>query len=213
MLSQRLGFHYGDNVALDGTGTYTVDVETAPTNLRLARGLGDVDGSARFTFEFDYDPAALSALAFERPVDAGQRGALPARTADDVPLARVPPVDALPGESLGTQSLGDAEIAVTLLENELADGSTYVAVSPRTPHRRYPLPFMTLFGTLSGGGFDDVLSPTLDPGLGYHYGARLDSADASARFVVGVGVPPQVARHEGYETAFMTTDPLEFDFK
>jgi arylsulfatase A-like enzyme len=54
-------------------------------------------------------------------------------------------------------------------------------------------------------------SRTLDPGLGYHYGAALgDTAvESGDDLTLEVPTPPQVARHEGYETAFVDMAPVE----
>jgi hypothetical protein len=50
--------------------------------------------------------------------------------------------------------------------------------------------------------YDDTLTRTLDPDLGFHYGApvALESGD---EVTLSVSTPPQVARHEGYERAFL----------
>jgi hypothetical protein len=46
------------------------------------------------------------------------------------------------------------------------------------------------------------LRRTLDPDLGYHYGAAVPVVESGDRLELSVGVQPQTARHEGYETAF-----------
>jgi len=82
----------------------------------------------------------------------------------------------------------------------------YLAVSARTPYNRLVIPAMALTGTLERGGetvFEDELVRTLDPDLGYHYGAAIGSVESGDDLTVSVDTPPQVARHEGYETAFL----------
>jgi len=52
------------------------------------------------------------------------------------------------------------------------------------------------------------LTRTLDPELGYHYGAALPESLASGdELTLTVDTPPQLARHEGYERAFLQMDP------
>jgi len=48
MLSQRLGFHYGDNVELGGPGTYDVRVRTAPSSTRYTGEIAGIGADATF---------------------------------------------------------------------------------------------------------------------------------------------------------------------
>jgi hypothetical protein len=69
---------------------------------------------------------------------------------------------------------------------------------------------MSLSATVTRDGtatFDDVLAPTFDPDLGYHYGAVAD-VQSGDDLALSVDLPPQVARHEGYETAFFSFDEM-----
>jgi hypothetical protein len=50
--------------------------------------------------------------------------------------------------------------------------------------------------------FDGELTRTLDPDLSYHYGATLSAVEDGDEVTLTPTVPPQTARHEGYETAF-----------
>ena len=49
---------------------------------------------------------------------------------------------------------------------------------------------------------------TLDPELGYHYGATVPALDSGEELRVVTDVPPQTARHEGYERAFRQMPPV-----
>jgi hypothetical protein len=61
-------------------------------------------------------------------------------------------------------------------------------------------------------GSDPVgLSPALDPELDFHYGAIVEGLSADSSVEVTVDVPPQVARHEGYETAFLEMPAFELE--
>ncbi|ELK49239.1 Tat (twin-arginine translocation) pathway signal sequence domain-containing protein, partial [Haloferax sp. BAB-2207] len=74
------------------------------------------------------------------------------------------------------------------------------------------VPRLGLTATVESGGstrFDGRLEPGLDADLGFHYGASVPGlAGDDATADLAVNVPPQVARHEGYETAFLEFDPV-----
>jgi hypothetical protein len=253
MLSQNMGVHAGDNVVLDGDGTYDVQLAIGPVSARRTGAFRDRFGervTASFTLEFSQSD--LEDISFERLTDQqGERGAVDPMEMDMVPVAQAPAPDALPGEPAGTVESGDATFAVTRLPDPPAmaeapggeptpttsggpatgedatptagadgtatpgengagdeDGDGYLAVSPRTPYNAYPLPFMSLSARVTRG-VDEVmvsrLRPTFDPDLGYHYGAVGD-VQAGDEVAISVDLGPQIARHEGYETAF-------FDFE
>jgi len=212
MLSQNMGFHYGDNVGLDGDGTYEATVTIDPPGVRRTGAFRDRFGEvASATVEFEFSQGTLEEIPFE-PLDAraGSRGAAGPMEMEMLPLARTPDRSALPGSFVGEADSGDGTFLVTVLENAPAGieaEGPYLVVSARTPHHQFPLPMMSLSATLVRGGetaFEGPLRATLDPDLAYHYGAVLDSLDVEAgdELQLSVGVPPQVARHEGYETAF-----------
>jgi len=127
MLSQNMGIHAGDNVALDGDGTYEVAI----------------------------DAGAVSPMEMEM-----------------LPVAQLPEPADLPGTLLAEERSGDAVFPALRLDEtpDGVDGSgPYLAVSPRTPYNRYPLPRMTLAATVARDGatpFDDTLAPTAEPGPG-----------------------------------------------
>jgi hypothetical protein len=132
-----------------------------------------------------------------------------------LPSSQLPEAERLPGRVLGTSTSGDGRFVVTALEEPPAgvDASgTYVAVSARTPYNRYPLPFMSLSARHERDGdvlFDGDCVATFDPELNYHYGAAVDSVESGDTLQLSVGAPPQIARHEGYETAFFEMDDME----
>ena len=130
-----------------------------------------------------------------------------------MPISSVPKRAEFPGTVRGTTTMGDADFLVaTVSEGELASDGTYLAVSARTPYNRYPLPFMSMSATLTRGGetvYDDILRPAVDPDLGYHYGAAVDGVESGDSLTVTADSPPQVARHEGYETAFVEMGSME----
>jgi hypothetical protein len=146
----------------------------------------------------------------------GQKGAVDPMGME-MPLAQLPPADRLPGRVIGEATSGDGKFAVTVLDRPptgIDRSGSYLAVSARTPYNRYPLPSMSLSGELSRNGdpvFDGFLRPTLDSDLNYHYGAIVDGIRSGDALQLGVGAPPQVARHEGYETAFFEMGPMTLD--
>jgi hypothetical protein len=210
MLSQNMGVHFGDNVSLAGDGTYEATVSVGPLGFRRSGALaGAFEGAGEATVSFEFARSTLEEVAFRRLDDKqGQRGAVSPMGMEMLPTATTPPVGDMPGTVLGEATSGDAKLVVTRLETVPAgiDGSgPYLAVSARTPHNRYPLPFLGLQATVQQGGTrtEASLTGTLDDVLGYHYGTVLEADAAIEELVLDPGAPPQIARHEGYETAFL----------
>jgi hypothetical protein len=211
MLSQPMGFHFGDNVQLGSDGTYQVEVRIGSPSTRRTGSMADNRGQATFSFEFDFQRSTLEDIPY-RDIPGDMEGTTDAVEPMDMEMlssTRVPEEDSLPGTVLGTATSGDAQFVVTTLSDATPfggdDDRVYLAVSPRTPHNRYMLPLMSLSGTVTDGDepvYDGVLRSTIDPDLGSHYGAVVPPVEASAELTVSVDSPPQMARHEGYETAF-----------
>ncbi len=217
MVSQRMGFHYGDNFALDGPGDYAVTVDVAGTAIERTGAFdGQFGDPESATVEFSFEDELGD---YARPADAGDPGAVEGDPGP-VPAAGAPPVGALPGRHLGTETADGARYAAVALDPPpgLADGggegedapgeSTYLAVSARTRHRGLVLPAAGLSGRIERGGrpvHEGPLGRALDPDLGYHYGALVPELRPGDRIEFRVTTPPQVARHEGYETAFTDT--------
>ncbi|MFB6206002.1 MAG: iron transporter, partial [Haloglomus sp.] len=201
MLSQNMGFHYGDNVTLDGAGDYEVTVEFGPVGARRTGAFRDAFGDvATATVPLSFSESTLQEVPYRELGRAGLEGAVDPMESMTVP--QVPAADALPGAALGSGSVGDASlVGRRLAESPAGVGGSdpYLAVSARTPYNRYPLPFAALSATVDGAAVS--LTPTLDPELHYHYGATVPGLTADASVSVRVDTPPQVSRHEGYETA------------
>jgi len=216
MLSQRMGFHYGGNFGLDGDGEYVARVSIGGLGIRRTGAFrGRLGEPATAGAPFAFTPAERREVSV-RELDAyGERGAVrPAETG--IPQAVAPTASELPGEVLGTATSDDARLVTTVLDDPPAgvEGEgPYLAVSARTPYNRLVLPAMALEarldrdgGTLAGTD----LVRTLDPDLGYHYGATLPDAgfEPGDELTLTPTLPPQVARHEGYERAFLRMDPV-----
>ena len=214
MISQNMGFHAGDNVSLPEEGTYSATVDVPAVTTRRLRGFaGQFAEPQTFEFEFDYSREALENISFQRLDDRkGNRQAISPMRMDTMPLSTAPAAGSLPGRTLGrTKTADDIVFVATAIPDATdfdIDGNTYLAVSARTPYNRFVLPAMSLSGTLTRDGrrvFNGPLTPTLDPELDYHYGTGVDTVQAGDVLELSVETPPQVARHEGYETAFLQT--------
>jgi hypothetical protein len=209
MLSQPMGLHYGNNVEANGDGTYTASVDIGSVPDDRVRRTGEFRG--RFTdpataeIEFDYSQSVRDGLSYEEYDDAGERAALEPMDMM-TPSATVPPKAEVPGAVRGTDTSGDAVFVVAVQDAVPAgiegDGQ-YLTVFAHTPYNRTVLPSMTLSGSLSGSGDPFALEPTLDPELGYHYGAAVSEVVDGRTLSITVDTPPQLTRHEGYETAFL----------
>ena len=212
MLSQRMGFHYGANFGLDGDGTYTARISTGGVSARKSGSFdGRFEDGASAAIEFDWSKAVREQLKSESLDAAGSTGALQPMDMGELPQPQVAKAENLPGDVLGTARIDDAKFVVTQLTGEAAarftDGDPYLAVSARTPYNRLVLPAMGVVGQFAReheSYFSEQLQATLDPVLGYHYGASLpETAESGDEVVVEVTTPPQLARHEGYERAFL----------
>ena len=217
MISQNRGFHYGDNYQLPGEGTYTVRAGVQGMTERRFGALSDRFGEAgEMSVNFDFSRAALDNLSYEEfPERQGERGSLDLMNMEMVPTSRVPAAEDLPGELLGTAAGSDEVYAATWLTDApfLGDGESYLAVSVRTPYNRVPLPMMSLDGAVQADGetvYDDALVEAIHPDIGYHYGAVVPTTASDPSVTVETIAPPQVSRHEGYETAFLATPTLSF---
>ena len=216
MLSQNMGVHFGDNIPLDGDGSYEVTVEFGPVETRGAGALaGGLAEQVSASFELEYSEAELLDLPYEDlSTRAGEADAIEPMAMEMVPAGQASPREQLPGETVGAAATGDAVFAATSLP--MPDGidgdGRYLAVSARTPYNRYPLPFMSLSATVTRDGetvFDGDLTGTLHDELNYHYGAAVDGIQSGDTVRIAVDAPPQVARHEGYETAFVEMESVE----
>jgi hypothetical protein len=217
MLSQPMGFHFGDNFELPESDTYEAEVFVPPPTSTRTGPLAsdDLEESFAATFELEFDPETVRSLDFTQFDDrAGSREALDPMGMMAVENSQLPPVEELPGQPVAEEEMGDGVFAVRSLdappagfpeESSSGDGGAYLAVSARTPYNRYPLALMSLSATLEGTGgtrFDDQLAEVVHPDLGYHYGATVGEIGSGDALTLSVDSPPGAARHEGYETAF-----------
>ncbi len=240
MIAQEMGFHFGDNVAVPGDGTYSLEVTMNPIDVRKTGAFeGRFEETVSASVEFEYSDEQRQELLANtefldedewgqpgalEPVDHGEHDHDEHEHGDDdghnhddddghnhddddghgdheMPSPSLPPAEEYAGQDLGTHTSGDAAFVVRYLEGtRLAeDGENYLLVSPRTPHNRYPLPDMALSVE---GDVEAELEQTLDSDEGHHYGASV-TLEPGDEFDLVVESPPQVTRHQGYETAFI----------
>lgn len=176
---------------------------------------GSFGESTAATFSFDVNQEQLAEITITRLGERkGKRGAVDPMSMEMMPSGQLPPADQLPGHTVGEAVSGDGKFVATILDqplNGIYESGAYLAVSARTPYNRFPLPFMALSGTVSRNGttvLEGPLQPTLDPTVNYHYGQVVDNIQSGDWIELRVGAPPQVARHEGYETAFFEMDAM-----
>jgi hypothetical protein len=220
MLSPQMGFHFGANFRLDGDGDYEIELSVGGTSVRTT---GDYQGRfaerASVTVPWTFSTDERDDIGFERTDDrAGEAAVPPVMDMDmemTLPLGVAPDPADLPGEHRGTAESGDARFAVITLDSppEGVDGDgAYLAISARTPYNALILPQMALDASLDRDGetvFNGPLERTFDAELGYHYGAAVDTVAAGDDLAIDVVTHPQVARHEGYETAFLQLPTAE----
>jgi hypothetical protein len=215
MLSQTMGFHYGANFALDGDGEYTVRVDIGGLNIRRTGDFeGQFDEAASTTVDIMFDEETRQSIEFRELDSHGQPGAVEPMEMMDMPLGIAPSETGMPGDVIGSQLSDDATLLATALRDDPPVGDNeYLAISARTRYNRYLLPLSGLDARLERDGetvFEDTLERTVDPELKYHYGAPADSIQAGDELTVSTVTPPQVARHEGYERAFIEMDDVTY---
>ena len=215
MHSPSMGFHYGDNVSLPDEGTYTATIRVNPVQARRTRVFKEQFSDATTTmidFTFDNEKTYENIEIRRLGEKAGERGSVELAM-KNMPAGRALPKSELPGQIVGETMSGDARFIMTRLDNGSRFGEgTYLAISPRTPYNRIILPLMSLSATVIREGttvFDGILQETLDPELGYHYGANIENLESGDTIKIMVDAPPQTARHDGYETAFFEMPPME----
>jgi hypothetical protein len=210
MLSQQMGFHYGANFPLDGDDVYDVRVGVGATSVKRFGPLANrLDEPASATVPFDYREGARNEISYTEFGESrrGQRDAVAPMSMEMMPVGRTP--EAVDGTALGTGSVGDLVFRGYAVEADRLGDDPYLVVTAATPYNDLVVPGMSLSARVPDEGegtaaFAGRLDPALDPELGFHYGAPVPGL-GSQTVGLTVEIPPQVARHEGYETAFLET--------
>ncbi len=209
MLSQQMGFHYGDNYHLDGDGTYTADVTIEGiSGAAYGEYEGRFDGASTVSIDFEYSESDRNDLSFEEyPDRQGEPGALEVMSMGGMPLGFV---EELPDDRLGSALADDIQYRAAAIDADRFGSEPYLAVTAGTRYNDLAIPLLGLAASVEGG--DSIrLSPAIDPELGFHYGASVADLNANSAVSVSVKTPTQIARHEGYETAFFGTPTVELE--
>ena len=209
MISQPMGFHYGDNLPLDGDGRYSITLTVPPTGLETDSAFdGRLDRTATFEFEFDWDRSNLEDLevnTVEEP-RKGRSGALSPMSMGPEPSSTAP--ETLPGTALGTAVTDEISLRASLLEHAQPSPTVYIVAS--TPHNGYSLSDIGMRASVDDSTEPIPIRQAISPAEGIHYRLRHPSLSSGETLRVEVLTQPQIARHEGYETAF--TDPQAVEF-
>jgi hypothetical protein len=209
MFSQRMGFHYGANFTLPDDGTYTVNVSVGGNDIRRTGSFeGRFEDPADAAVDFEFGQAQRDRLTTQEIDSGGDPGAVEPMDMGMLPIGRAPAQEELPGTVRGSTTVDGITYVVTSITEERFGDGTYLAVSARTRYNALLVPRMGLSGTITRDGeqmYDGPFERTLDPQLTYHYGALVDGVETGDELALSVDTPPQVARHQGYETAFLET--------
>jgi len=160
MISQRMGFHYGDNVQLPG-GAYTVRVTANPVTgiNRTGSFEGRLESPGSLEIDFEYARSDIHDLSFKtiprtgggrrealslmsHGGDGGETAMVDSDGAGQPPMGRECRSRTFPGQVFEPQRSGDATFAALVSDaDRFTDGSSYLAISPRTPYNDIFLPF------------------------------------------------------------------------
>jgi len=173
MLSQRMGFHYGDNYHLDGDDSYSVEVTVGGVNVnRFGEFEGRFSDAETVSMELDYSETERNDLEFEIYDDRqGQRGAVApmGMEGDDgemdnggmdddmdhddhdghdmhhqMPLGFAHDLAEAGGEPMGEAMLDDIRYQAALFDDDRFGEEPYLAVTAATRYNDLIIPEMGL---------------------------------------------------------------------
>ncbi|WP_339103990.1 iron transporter [Haloterrigena salinisoli] len=217
MLSQRMGPHYGDNVPLEGDGQYTAAIRIGATTADAIGGVADgleTETSVDVDVDFEFDTDEIEEIP-RRLIDEDEgRGEADALEPMAHAVGSGDGDDRESAAELGSATSDDIEYTATLLDADRSGADRpALAVTARTAYNSYPLPFASLSAAVARNG-EQVASASLeeaiDSRLGHCYRTAVDPTvlEGGDELTIDLETPPQVARHEGYETAFLEGDSV-----
>lgn len=215
MLSQPMGLHYGDNVAVSGSGEYRFEVSVNGATEELSGELGDVFQSDSVTITESFDPETIGSLGTVPAENSGEPGAISPMQMEMITITQQPTHDET-GFSFSEPQVGsDIRTAVTVASevDDFSASEQVLIVAPQTRYNRFPVPLMGVEATVTRDGstvFDGELSPGLHPDVGHYYGAGVSEVQTGDEVTVSYTTPPQFARHRGYEVAFFELEDQTF---
>ena len=207
MLSQRMGFHYGDNYHLDGDGEYTAAVTVGSvTGDRFGDFADRFDEPATVEVDFEYSEEGRNNLDFEEYDQAGDEGAVEPMEMSGMSMGVARD---LGGEPMGEALEDDIRYRASLLTDDRFGDDPYLAITAATRYNDLVIPDMGLNVRVDGTEISGPLSVGIDPEIGFHYAVSAPGVAGDETVTIEVTTPPQVARHEGYETAFYNTPTVQ----
>lgn len=203
MLTQNMGFHFGDNIIIPEWGEHTITVDIGSPDLRRRSEFRDsFEQIETVSFDINLQLSKRNRIAVARQSERrGDHTAVEPMDMAVHPLSFAPPIGALPGRLLGQGRSGDGVFFVTL-----EDSPSTLVVSPRTPFNGFVLPLMSLSARVDRDDqtvAEGPLTPAIDSTRTYHYRMPAGDIQSGDRVTVSVDAPPQTARHIGYESAFL----------
>ena len=177
MLSQRMGFHYGDNYHLEGDDTYTVEVTVGGIDInRFGEFEGRFGDAETISMELEYSETERNDLEFEIYDDRqGQRGAVEPMGMEghdemdhdghdmhhEMPLGFAYDLEDAGGEPMGEALLDDIRYRVALFDDERFGEEPYLAVTAATRYNDLLIPEMGLSAHV--GSADETLEIDVVP--------------------------------------------------
>lgn len=222
MLSQPMGFHFGDNVTYDEAGEYRFEVSFSATSATAPTELAERFEARTVEFTADLDPSDADDL---EPTwnedDYAEAGAVEPMSMEmdgmSMQTPQQPPVESLPGDPPAIQHTDDVALTVATADPAVVgadhDEAQHLVVPARTRYNRYPVPNVDLSATVTRDGesvADVELSEGVHGDYGHYYGAGVPALEAGDEVEVAVETPSQATRHEGYERAFLSHEPVTF---
>lgn len=216
MLSQQMGYHFGDNLQIRGEGNYRFEVELNSESSRLSGDLVGVFDETSFTFEQQFNPFDVQSLDQMTVENADEAGAIPPMDMEMMPTPTQPAFSEMPIEMTDAQYTNDMGVAVGTFDSPGTfgiDTEQYLVVSPQTRYNRYLMPLMSVEATVTRGEetlYDGSLNSSLHEDLSLFYGAGTPALEQGDTVSVSFNAPSQLARGLGYEEAFLALDNLEY---
>lgn len=204
MISQSMGVHAGDNIALPGTDEYRIELHAGGVEIDTVGSLaGRLGAGATATVDFQYSIAERNQIPWDPMAErAGEPGAIEMMAVGEHPMSIAPDPESFTGTRLEPQEFDGWTLEWA---HAAGEDETSLVISTRTEYNDSILPMMTLEVRIDRDGNRMATSParpTIGPTAGYHYRATIPSLEAGDILSVAVEAPAQIARHEGYETAF-----------
>ena len=238
MISQTMGFHFGDNVPLPEDGVYTVEVDLNPIAARKTGAFeGRFEEAVTASFEFKYDAAfrerVIGGVEYLDESEWGQRGALEPSMGNgddhDDGHSRDEQEEHDHDEG-GDHGHGDHRMPFSALPEADAYPGTDLGVH-ESGDARFVVRHLPESRFADGGyllvsprtpynrvpladmalSVDGAVEADLEQTLDSELGLHYGASielSGGEAFDLVVEGPPQVSRHAGYETAFLEMPPM-----